>query len=120
MNIQPGYDKMLVRIIKVENKTAAGVFLPGSTSANAETVLLARVEKIGPRLTDHDLYFAEGDYILIPAMTPMFNMKDSPLMFTEGLVGSLTTTMIRIGDVMAKVEPDEGEVMPDCELEAVA
>ena len=116
MKITPGFDKMLVRIVKVESKTAAGVFLPGTETVTDEKMLLAQVVSVGPpsQLPNGQRMiqlYGEGDYIVMPVATPRFNTAESPLAFIRG-AKELDTAFVRIGDVTAKVELEEGELIP--------
>lgn len=116
MNIHPGYDKTLIRIVKAENKTAHGVYLPGNEQVTESKILLAEVVAVGPTRADNcDFPLIPGNHILIPALTPIFHMKDSPLM----TIGECPdTSMIRTGDIMARVTLDGAERWP-AEQEAV-
>lgn len=90
INIKPLSDRVVVKPIEVEKKTAAGIILP---DANKEKPQEGIVINVGPGKKDEPMTLKENDHILF-----------SKYGGTEYKIGDETFIIMRESDVYAVIE----------------
>lgn len=72
MNIKPAFDVLIVEEIKADEKTAAGLFVPG-TVVDKDSLCKAKILKAGPGMVSRDgktipHEYVEGDVVVFDKM----------------------------------------------------
>lgn len=117
MKVQPNFDLLLVQPVKIDKVTSSGVVVAGTSDESGVTMILAKVIVAGPsvrpEIVSSQFEVKAGDYIILPGMAAVFPLKYSPIALVSRNEKLPDQMLCRTAQVLAIVQPEEGEVFPD-------